>query len=136
MNIQVVCGIIENGKGLVLLAERPAGKKLAGLWEFPGGKIEAGESPEDALRRELKEELKLDVHIVRRLGKFPHTYDWAAIDLEAFVVSALNEPTATADVQVFQWLSPHQIARDKLAAADHAPLAQYLRISGLRSVKG
>ena len=130
---QVVCAIIENGKGLVLLAERPSGKRLAGLWEFPGGKVEVGEAPEDAIRRELKEELQLDVRINRQLGVFPHTYDWGSIDLRAFVVSALNEPAATADVHAFQWVSPHQIVRATLAAADHAPLTQYLRISGLRS---
>ena len=131
MKTHVVCALIENGKGLILLAERPAGKKLAGLWEFPGGKVEPGEAPEAALQRELKEELQLDVRIVRRLGKFDHTYDWGQIELEAFVVLALNEPHSTAEVQVFQWVSPHRIDRPTLTAADHAPLSQYLRISGL-----
>lgn len=59
----VVAAAIMNDKGEVLLAERPEGKQLAGHWEFPGGKVEAGESPEAALRRELKEELGIDVQV-------------------------------------------------------------------------
>lgn len=54
------CALID-GEGRVLLAERPAGKAMAGLWEFPGGKVEAGESPEAALVRELREELGIVV---------------------------------------------------------------------------
>lgn len=54
------CALID-GTGRVLMAERPAGKELAGLWEFPGGKVEAGERPEDALVRELREELGIGV---------------------------------------------------------------------------
>ena len=52
----------EGGVPRVLLAQRPAGKPLAGLWEFPGGKLDAGESPEECLIRELKEELEISVH--------------------------------------------------------------------------
>lgn len=54
------CALMDAG-GRVLMAERPAGKELAGLWEFPGGKVEAGERPEQALVRELREELGIDV---------------------------------------------------------------------------
>jgi 8-oxo-dGTP diphosphatase len=56
----VVCSALINSKGEVLLAQRPEGKRLAGKWEFPGGKVEADESPEIALARELKEELGID----------------------------------------------------------------------------
>ena len=64
MSIKLVlvaaCALVDTD-GRVLLAERPAGKSMAGLWEFPGGKIEAGERPEETLIRELKEELGIDV---------------------------------------------------------------------------
>src|ERR1700691_397250 len=57
----VVCVALIDADGRVLLAERPAGKAMAGLWEFPGGKVAADETPETALIRELKEELGIDV---------------------------------------------------------------------------
>jgi 8-oxo-dGTP diphosphatase len=59
----VVAAVVLDGEGRVLLAQRPQGKNLAGLWEFPGGKIEAGERPEDALVRELHEELDIEVAV-------------------------------------------------------------------------
>jgi 8-oxo-dGTP diphosphatase len=124
--LQVVSGIIENGKGDVLLAERPPGKKLAGMWEFPGGKIDEGESGEAALKRELKEELELDVRIGKFLGVFPHNYDWGSIDLHVYVVQALSIPRPTADVQNFKWTKPRQIELEVLAAADLKPLEFYL----------
>src|ERR1700722_20652981 len=98
MALAVASGIIENAHGEVLLALRPEGKHLAGMWEFPGGKIEDGESAAEALKRELKEELELDVRIVENLGIFPHVYDWGAIDLHVFRVEAVGEPRPTAHV--------------------------------------
>ena len=59
--VLVVAAALADGNGRVLLAERPTGKAMAGLWEFPGGKVQAGESPEAALCRELREELGIDV---------------------------------------------------------------------------
>lgn len=58
--IVAACAILDN-EGAVLIAKRPAGRPLAGLWEFPGGKVEAGERPEDALTRELREELGIEI---------------------------------------------------------------------------
>lgn len=59
----VVAAALIDGEGRVLLQQRPAGKAMAGLWEFPGGKIEAGETPEAALSRELREELGVDTEV-------------------------------------------------------------------------
>lgn len=132
MITQVVSGIIEDGKGSVLLARRPAGKRLEGLWEFPGGKKEGEEEFEQALLRELQEELKLDVRLNRKLGKFRFKYEWGTIDLHVFVVSALNEPQVTQDVHEFKWIRPHQITPAELTPADVKPLSQYLRLSRLR----
>ncbi|KAK9820448.1 hypothetical protein WJX72_010469 [[Myrmecia] bisecta] len=61
--VLVVAAALLDDQGKVLLAQRPAGKKLAGLWEFPGGKVEDGETPEQALARELKEELNIEVEL-------------------------------------------------------------------------
>lgn len=59
--IEVVCGIIRDERGRLLVGLRPQGRHLAGLWEFPGGKIDPGETPENALMRELREELGVEV---------------------------------------------------------------------------
>lgn len=129
--VQVVGAIIENEEGCVLLAQRPPGKHLAGFWEFPGGKVEPGESAPEALKRELQEELALDVAIGRFLGVFPHTYDSGAIDLHVYVVKALNEPKRSQAVQVFKWLRPGKIRVGDLAPADVEPYKAYLSVSGL-----
>jgi 8-oxo-dGTP diphosphatase len=127
MNVmQVVSGIIEDDHGLVLLAQRPPGKHLAGFWEFPGGKIEAGEDGPAALIRELKEELSLEVAIGRFMGIFRHKYEWGEIDLHVYVVRALNDAKRSEHVSVFKWINPAKINPQDLAAADLVPYRQYL----------
>lgn len=121
--------IIEDGEGRVLLAQRPPGKRLEGLWEFPGGKVEAGETPIDAIARELKEELSLEISIRRSLGAFDYTYEWGSITLHVFVVHPLNAPRPSEDVQVFKWVEPARVAEFPLAPADLEPWSCY-RASG------
>ena len=128
--VAVVGGIIERS-GLILLAERPPHKSHAGKWEFPGGKIEAGETAGAALERELQEELHLDVRIEKFLGVFPHIYQKGPIDLHIFHVTALNEPQPTEDVQNFKWVRPSQVSQYDLAAADIAPWKAYLALRPL-----
>ncbi len=65
--IDVVCGVILDGEGRCLACRRPEGKHLGGLWEFPGGKVDAGEMPDAALVRELEEELGIRVEVGERL---------------------------------------------------------------------
>lgn len=124
--LQVVSAIIEDDHGLILLAQRPPGKVLAGFWEFPGGKIEAGETSQEALARELKEELSLDVSIGRFMGIFRHKYDWGEIDLHVYVVRALGSPKRSEHVSVFKWINPARVNPQDLAAADVKPYLQYL----------
>ena len=122
----VVSAIIENDSGHVLLAQRPEGKKHAGLWEFPGGKLEVGETSSQALHRELDEELSLVVRIEKSLGVFPYRYDWGGIELHVFIVRALNLPKPSPDVSVFQWVKPSEIDPKILVAAEQEPLVAYL----------
>ncbi len=72
--VEVVCGVISDSKGRVLACRRGKGRHLAGLWEFPGGKIERGEAPEAALARELLEELGVSVEVGGRLER---QVEWA-----------------------------------------------------------
>jgi len=124
--MQVVAGIIQDETGRVLLAQRPDGKDLAGLWEFPGGKIEDGEMPDRALVRELREELNLEINIVEELGQFEYRYSWGSVYLHVFVVAARSEPQKTADVSVFRWVKPDDVDNYSLAPADLRPWFFYL----------
>jgi A/G-specific adenine glycosylase len=81
--IEAVVGIIEKG-GRVLIQQRPAEGLLAGLWEFPGGKVEPGEGLTAALRRELREELGVGVENIRRLATVRHAYTRYLVTLHAF----------------------------------------------------
>lgn len=127
--LAVVGAIILNSNKQLLLAQRPPGKHLAGLWEFPGGKIEGGESPTEALHRELGEELMLKVEVLHDLGAYPYDYDQGPIQLRIFVVQALNEPKTSVDVQVFRWIKAKQIDPEILAPADRQPLKDFLKFS-------
>ena len=81
----VTCAIIEN-EGKILIARRAADQKLAGKWEFPGGKVEDGESPEECLKRELEEEFGIQVEVGEFITSNNHHYDHISIELLAFHV--------------------------------------------------
>lgn len=110
----VAAAVILRADGAVLLAQRPAGKPYAGYWEFPGGKLEPGESPRDALARELVEELGI---VVRRAAPWivqEHVYPHAHVELHFFRVFAFDGEPVGHDGQAFSWQRP--------GAFDVAPL--------------
>ncbi len=82
--IPVVCGIIEHN-GRILAAKRNARQTNAGLWEFPGGKVNDGELPSDALKREMSEELGISIYVRNQLVSVDYKYPWIAINLIPFV---------------------------------------------------
>jgi 8-oxo-dGTP diphosphatase len=82
--IDVVCGVLKDAEGRYLACLRPDGKALGGRWEFPGGKVECGESPEGALIRELKEELDVVVEVGSPLGQVIWNYEGLVIRLLPF----------------------------------------------------
>jgi 8-oxo-dGTP diphosphatase len=128
--IPFVCAILQDAVGRVLIAQRPAHKHLALQWEFPGGKIEAGESAEAALARELCEELGITVEIVRSLPSFTHDYGSVAIAMHPFVCRlAAHSPAPQAHEHVaLRWVSVSELANFDLAAAD-LPVVAALRDS-------
>lgn len=87
--IDVVAAILRDSRGNVLVACRPAGKSNAGLWEFPGGKVEAGESFSAALAREIKEELGIQVLVGRHVLTHKHAYAHGTIVLHSFEVELI-----------------------------------------------
>ena len=117
--VPVVCAILVRGER-ILLAQRPPDKKLGGLWEFPGGKVEAGESAEAALHRELQEELGCTVRITQTLAPFLHAYDWGRIELIPFVCELAEgsaEPHAHEHTALV-WVERGELRNYELAPAD------------------
>jgi 8-oxo-dGTP diphosphatase len=101
--VEVAAAVIERPDGSFLLAQRPAGKVYAGWWEFPGGKIEAGEAPERALARELREELGIEVRRAYPWVTRVHVYEHATVMLQFFrVVEWAGEPQPREN-QAFAW---------------------------------
>jgi len=124
---QVTCAIIEDASGRVLLAKRPEGKCLGGFWEFPGGKIEMGETAETALIRELEEELLIQTQVVQTLESVDYHYDNFSIQLTPCRAKILaGVPTATEHSDI-GWFPIHEIVIEKLAPADVPVLAQLLK---------
>jgi len=126
--LPVACALLEDSAGRVLVAQRPAHKHLALQWEFPGGKLEPGESPATALLRELREELGCTAEIVRALPACTHAYPTVTIELFPFVCRlALASPAPHPHEHVaLRWVFPSELSSLDLAAADLPVVAHYL----------
>lgn len=127
--IHVLAGILRDVQGCVLFAQRPVGKHLAGQWEFPGGKLEPGETPRQALARELAEELGIVVLRAEPLLIVPWRYGECALMLDAWCVLQWDGIPVSAEGQALQWLKPAQMDSAILAAADRLVLAALLQAS-------
>lgn len=114
--------------GRVLLAERPAGKSMAGLWEFPGGKIEVGETPEQALVRELKEELAIDTwaSCLAPLTFASHSYDDFHLLMPLFACRKWDGFVTPQEGQRLAWVKPNKLRDYPMPAAD-IPLIAMIR---------
>ena len=114
--------------GRVLLAQRPEGKSMAGLWEFPGGKVEAGETPEHALIRELQEELGIDTwaSCLSPLTFASHSYDDFHLLMPLFICRKWEGIPAPKEGQSLKWVRPKDMRDYPMPAAD-VPLIPILR---------
>ena len=119
----VVAGVIRDAHGRILLAQRPPGKHLAGLWEYPGGKLETGETPEQALARELHEELGIHTTAMQRLIRIPWHYPDKDIVLDVFDVLAYNGEPSSCEGQQLQWHALAELSGADMPPADRPVLA-------------
>ena len=118
--IRVTAAVIEK-EGKILCAQRPQNDALAGLWEFPGGKIEPGEAPEACLRREIQEELGLEIEVRSLLCKTLHEYPGKIIELHVYrcrLEDPRQLPARLESHQAIQWLSPEELLTLTWAPAD------------------
>lgn len=127
--LSVVCALIER-KGRVLIAQRPSHKHLALAWEFPGGKIEAGETAPEAVRREIREELRCEIHVGDRLPSAVHTYPTVAIELIPFLATLDEDSDLPNPVEhcAIKWVLPEELALHDLAPADLPIVQSYCRL--------
>ena len=118
--LPVVCAVLEDGRGRVLMAQRPAHKHLGLKWEFAGGKVEPGENPEHALAREIREELGCEIAITRALPRFTHDYGAVVIDMIPFVCQLVpGSPAPHAHEHVsLRWIT---VAELRAGVLDLAP---------------
>jgi len=119
---KVTAAVIEkNGK--ILIAKRKRSQKLGGKWEFPGGKLEPGETPEECLKRELREELGIDAIIGPYICFNTFTYRHITIKLLAYRISRFSGTIKLNDHEKIKWILPKDLNKYDLAEAD-IPIAE------------
>lgn len=123
--LRVLAAILEKN-GRWLIAKRKKGDRFAGFWEFPGGKLERGETPKECLARELSEEFGIGVRVGRRLGSVNYSSPAFAIELIAYSVSHLAGSFRLQDHEEVRWASPSQISRFALTEPDRLLLRKLM----------
>jgi 8-oxo-dGTP diphosphatase len=129
-HIFVACGIIEKN-GLVLAAQRSESMDLPLKWEFPGGKIDGGESPEECLVREVMEELGISIHVGEALTLRTHRYPAFTVTLRPFICSIIEGEIVAAEHAALAWMEPEKLHLLDWAEADWPIIAEYQkRVAG------
>jgi len=117
-------------QGRILVAQRRFDDRLGGHWEFPGGKIEPGESAEACLVREFQEEFAMDIEPQHFFARSDHSYELGSIELHAYWARPQSEPVELNAHEEYRWLKPEEIPALKLAPAD-LPLIERILSEGL-----
>lgn len=115
--IDVVCLVLQDTTGAVLATQRPRNKRLGLAWEFPGGKVEAGEEAESALRREIHEELTLSIGQVHRLTDVIHEYDFGTVRLIPYLSICAERPS----IQLTEHIASAWVGREDWEHLQWAP---------------
>jgi 8-oxo-dGTP diphosphatase len=121
--VKVTAGILTKD-GKVLIARRKPGKHMGGKWEFPGGKIEEGESPEQSLSRELEEELDLRARVGQLLCRVPYEGDGISLELMVYRVDDFDGTPVLREHQEIRWVAPRELRSYELADSDRKVVEQ------------
>ena len=118
------CALVD-ADGRVLIAQRPEGKQLAGMWEFPGGKVEAGETPEECLVRELREELGIETQIpcLAPLTFASHTYEDFHLLMPLYVCRRWQGAPTAREHKALKWVRPQALRDYPMPPADEPLIA-------------
>jgi len=116
--VRVVAGVLRDPVGRILISQRPPGKHMAGYWEFPGGKIASGESAEQALARELTEEIGVSVRRFHPLLQLRHDYPDRVIELDVFMVDDYHGEPMGLEAQALKWVAASELDSQALLPAD------------------
>jgi len=125
-HFDVAAGILCDDAGRVLIAERRCDGPFNGLWEFPGGKIVAGETASDALLRELAEELGIEVTAYSTFMNLRHEYDDRIVTIEFFMVRDWNREPVGREGQALRWVPKSELDSSELLPAD-VPVVEAIR---------
>jgi mutator protein MutT len=124
--VHAAIAVIERS-GRYLVSHRRAGSHLAGLWEFPGGKRQSGETWQACLRREMREELSVEVACGRRLAPIRFAYSDRRVRLEVFRCRIVRGRPRALHAQAIRWVTPAQLARLRVPSANHALIQRLTR---------
>jgi 8-oxo-dGTP diphosphatase len=125
--VHVAVGVVRNPQGKILIAKRPAHVHQGDLWEFPGGKVEARESLQQALQREMHEELGIDVTRCRPLIRIPYHYPDKQVLLEVWMIEAFDGTPHGKENQPIDWLLPSELWERSFPAANQ-PIIQAVNL--------
>ncbi|MCD6580603.1 MAG: (deoxy)nucleoside triphosphate pyrophosphohydrolase [Desulfuromusa sp.] len=121
-----VCAAVIQHQNKILLTLRPEDKRLGGYWEFPGGKIEAGESPQTALERELREELDIEIVVGSLLETVHHSYEWGKVLLLAYACTWKSGEIKHLEVADHCWVAPENLLDYDILEADQPIIKKLL----------
>ncbi len=126
--ILVSAGVLIDTDGRILMAQRPEGKTMAGLWEFPGGKVQPGESPEFALCRELEEELGLDLResCLSPIAFASHAYETFHLLMPVYTCRMWNGDPVPREGQAIKWVKPNDLYDLPMPPADIPLISQII----------
>lgn len=127
--VEVVAAILINKEDKILIAKRKKNKKMGGLWEFPGGKIEQGETPENALIRELKEEMNIGIRPITFFGENIYDYGNSIFKLIAYISEIVQGEIELNDHEEYKWVCKEELGAYKFAPAD-VVFVEKLKVTG------
>jgi 8-oxo-dGTP diphosphatase len=128
---KVLAAIVEK-EGRILIAKRKKGDRFEGLWEFPGGKLDGGETPEEGLKREMREEFGVEVQVGDFLVSVPYRSPFLAIELLAFGIRQVHSPFRLLDHAAIRWASLAELENCSLTEPDKLLLQELKKLKPLK----